>query len=216
MDNLLILVEAYLVGSIPFGYLLVKFVFTKGEDIRHYGSGATGATNVSRLAGLKGAVLTYVFDVAKGAVAVLIAGWLSQDHLWWMGAAGIMAILGHIFPVWIGFRGGKGVATGVGAYLLLAPYAVLSALALWGLIVYWKRYVSLGSILATASVPLFVLVWDGGIFSRPTSDIDALLVATVIGCAIIIAAHHENIKRLLAGVEDKMGERDKPGKWSRV
>src|SRR6476660_8495230 len=107
---------AYLLGSIPFGYLLVKYVFAKGEDVRRIGSGGIGATNVSRRAGWRGGLLTYVFDVAKGAAAVA-------------------AIVGHIFPVFLKFKGGKGVATGVGVFLVLAPLAVLTTLVLWLLIV---------------------------------------------------------------------------------
>lgn len=215
MNHWLSIVLAYLLGSIPVGYLLVRYVFAPGEDIRHYGSGATGATNVSRLAGLKGAAWTYVFDVLKGTLAVLAAGWLTGGDPRWMAAASVAAIVGHIFPVWIGFRGGKGVATGLGAYLVLSPAAVVSALLVWGLLVYWKRYVSLGSIVAAASLPFFVLIWESAVWPRPGQQMAPLLVATLLGCGLVIAAHHENIKRLLSGVEDKMGERDVPGVRSR-
>jgi glycerol-3-phosphate acyltransferase PlsY len=206
VEKILALVLAYLLGSIPVGYLLVRYWFAPGRDIREVGSGATGATNVSRLAGFKGAVLTYVFDVVKGVLAVLIAGWLSQFNLWWMGAAGIVAILGHIFPVWIGFRGGKGVATGVGVYLVLSPFAVLCALGVWAVTVYLKRYVSLGSIIATGSLPIWIWLWDRKILPRPEGEVTALLVLALIGAGVIIAKHHENIRRLLEGTEDKLGE----------
>src|SRR5438876_519389 len=144
---------AYLLGSIPFGYLLIKYVFTSGEDVRRIGSGGIGATNVSRRAGWRGGLLTYVFDVAKGAAAVLLMRQVESSDYVWIGAAAVAAIAGHIFPVFLKFKGGKGVATGVGVYLVLAPYAVLTTLGLWILIVYLWRYVSLGSILATAAVP---------------------------------------------------------------
>src|SRR5262245_39889109 len=111
------LILAYLLGSIPFGYLLVKYVFTSGEDVRKIGSGATGATNVTRRAGLKAGILTYLLDVLKGAAAVLLMQALTGGNYAWMGAAAVAAIAGHIFPVFLGFRGGKGVATGVGVYL---------------------------------------------------------------------------------------------------
>lgn len=204
--HLMTIVLAYLVGSIPSGYLLVKYVFTEGEDVRAYGSGATGATNVTRVAGLKGGALTYLCDAGKGVLAVGLSGWINHHDLWWMGVAGILAILGHVFPVWIGFRGGKGVATGVGSFVLLSPWAILSALVVWGVAVYWKRYVALGSILAAAAVPPLVILWEGYIFSRPAEQVAALVTVTLIGCGVVIAAHHENIKRLLRGIEDRIGE----------
>jgi glycerol-3-phosphate acyltransferase PlsY len=200
---------AYLLGSIPFGYLLIKYVFTRGEDVREIGSGGIGATNVSRRAGLKGGLLTYVFDVAKGAAAVLLMRQIeATDHLW-LGAAAVAAIIGHIFPLFLKFKGGKGVATGVGVYLVLAPYAVLTTLVLWALIVYRWRYVSLGSILATAAVPLWTWLWYGLLLpnSPQHEHLAALILIGVIGCALIVAKHHENISRLLAGRENKIGMR---------
>jgi acyl phosphate:glycerol-3-phosphate acyltransferase len=200
---------AYLLGSIPFGYLLIKYVFTSGEDVRHIGSGGIGATNVSRRAGLKGGLLTYVFDVAKGAAAVLLMRQIESADYLWVGAASVAAIVGHVFPVFLKFKGGKGVATGVGVYLVIAPYAVLTTLLLWALIVYRWRYVSLGSILGTAAVPLWTWLWYGWLLpSSPQHEhLSALIVIGVIGCALIIARHRENIGRLLAGRESKVGMR---------
>src|SRR5262252_2736790 len=152
---------AYLLGSIPFGYLFVKYLFTSGEDVRQVGSGGIGATNVARRAGARAGLLTYFFDVGKGVAAVMLMRLVAEDNYLWIDAAAIAAILGHIFPVFLRFQGGKGVATGVGVYLAVAPYAVLATLVLWAAIVYFTRYVSLGSIIATAAVPLWTLLFYG-------------------------------------------------------
>ncbi|MGH7865322.1 MAG: glycerol-3-phosphate 1-O-acyltransferase PlsY [Candidatus Binataceae bacterium] len=200
---------AYLLGSIPFGYLLVKYVFTSGEDVREIGSGGIGATNVTRRAGVKGGLLTYVFDVAKGVAAVMLMRLVADDDYFWIGAAAIFAIVGHIFPIFLGFRGGKGVATGVGVYLALAPYSVLTTLALWAAIVYFTRYVSLGSIIATAAVPLWTLLYYGLLQHSP--HVKSLVIVAIAGCALIVATHHENINRLMHGTENRIGVRVKPG-----
>ncbi|MEK6321782.1 MAG: glycerol-3-phosphate 1-O-acyltransferase PlsY [Acidobacteriota bacterium] len=200
---------AYLLGSIPFGYLLIKYVFTSGEDVREIGSGGIGATNVTRRVGVKGGLLTYFFDVAKGVAAVMLMRLVAGDDYFWIGAAAIAAIAGHIFPIFLGFRGGKGVATGVGVYLALAPYSVLTTLALWALIVYFSRYVSLGSIIATAAVPLWTLLYYG--LLQPSPHLKALIIIGVAGCALIVATHRENISRLMHGTENKIGMRVKPG-----
>jgi acyl phosphate:glycerol-3-phosphate acyltransferase len=200
---------AYLLGSIPFGYLFVKYLFTSGEDVRDIGSGGIGATNVSRRAGLKGGLLTYVFDVAKGVAAVMLMRLVANDDYFWISAAAVAAIIGHIFPIFLGFRGGKGVATGVGVYLALAPYSVLTTLVLWGAIVYFTRYVSLGSIIATAAVPVWTLLYYG--LLQPSPHLKALVIVAIAGCAMIVATHHENISRLMRGTENKIGARVKPG-----
>ena len=200
---------AYLLGSIPFGYLFVKYVFTSGEDVREIGSGGIGATNVTRRAGVKGGLLTYVFDVAKGVAAVMLMRLVANDDYFWIGAAAIAAIVGHIFPIFLGFRGGKGVATGVGVFLALAPVSVLTTLVLWAAIVYFTRYVSLGSIIATAAVPLWTLLYYGWL--HPNPHLKAMMIVAIAGCALIVATHHENIKRLMQGTENKLGVRVKPG-----
>lgn len=207
--KILFVVIAYLLGSIPFGYLLVKYVFTSGEDVREIGSGGTGATNVARRTGAKGGLLTYVLDVAKGVAAVLLMRSVADDDYLWIGAAAIAAIIGHVFPIFLGFRGGKGVATGVGVYLALAPYAVLTTLVLWVIIVYFSRYVSLGSIIATAAVPLWTYLYYG--LLQPHHHLKALLIVAIAGCGLIVATHHENISRLMKGTENKIGVRVKPG-----
>ncbi|HJQ24964.1 MAG TPA: glycerol-3-phosphate 1-O-acyltransferase PlsY [Blastocatellia bacterium] len=202
-------VIAYLLGSVPFGYLLIKYVFTRGEDVRRIGSGGIGATNVSRRAGWRGGLLTYTLDVAKGAAAVLLMRQVEPADYTWIGAAAVAVIVGHIFPVYLKFKGGKGVATGVGVFLVLAPYAVLTTLGLWLLIVYRWRYVSLGSIIATAAVPLWAWLYYGLLLpeSAQHAHLRALIVIAFAGCALIVAKHHENISRLLAGRENKIGMR---------
>jgi glycerol-3-phosphate acyltransferase PlsY len=206
--KIICLIAAYLLGSISFGYILVKYVFTEGEDVRKIGSGATGATNVMRRAGLKAGLLTYILDVAKGSAAVLLMKMAAGGDYAWIGAAAVLAIAGHIFPIFLGFRGGKGVATGVGVYLALAPLSVLTTLLLFALIVWRTRYMSLGSIVATAAVPFWTLLYYGWL--QPSPHLVALLVVAIAGCALIVAKHHENIGRLIRGTESKLGERVAP------
>ncbi len=208
LPRIIFVAAAYLLGSIPFGYLLIKYVFTSGEDVRQIGSGGIGATNVTRRAGRTAGLITYFFDVAKGVAAVMLMKLVAGDDYFWIGAAAVAAIVGHIFPVFLGFRGGKGVATGVGVYLALAPYSVLTTLVLWALIVYFSRYVSLGSIIATAAVPLWTLLYYGLLQSNP--HLKALVIIGIVGCALIVAKHHENINRLIHGTENKIGARVNP------
>jgi glycerol-3-phosphate acyltransferase PlsY len=208
LPKIIFVAVAYLLGSIPFGYLLIKYVFTSGEDVRQIGSGGIGATNVTRRAGRTAGLITYFFDVAKGVAAVMLMRLVAGDDYYWIGAAAVAAICGHIFPIFLGFRGGKGVATGVGVYLALAPYSVLTTLVLWALIVYFSRYVSLGSIIATAAVPLWTLLYYG--LLQPSPHLKALVIIGIAGCALIVAKHHENINRLIHGTENKIGARVKP------
>ena len=209
---LLVISLAYLLGSIPFGYLIVKG--TRGADIRETGSGGTGATNVSRRAGKVAGVVTLLLDASKGAAAVLMASWIlgidlfgeqigsiSTGAYWWVAAAGVAAILGHMFPVWLGFRGGKGVATGVGVFLVLAPIAVAMAAVIFLVIVWRSRYVSLGSIVAAALIPLFVWLQDGLI--RSVAHLIPTMSAAAAGAILIIFAHRANIRRLVEGTENK-------------
>ncbi|HEX7332686.1 MAG TPA: glycerol-3-phosphate 1-O-acyltransferase PlsY [Pyrinomonadaceae bacterium] len=199
MRTLLVVVIAYLIGSIPFGYLIVR---TKsGGDVRQTGSGGTGATNVSRRAGKAAGVLTLLLDAAKGAAAVLIAESFSGS-VWVKAAAAIAVIVGHIFPVWLGFRGGKGVATGVGVFLVLAPVALLCAGVVFVSIVFFTRYVSLGSITAAALIPLFV--WLQNVFVAPVADPRPLMTAAITGALLIVFAHRGNIGRLARGTESQI------------
>jgi acyl phosphate:glycerol-3-phosphate acyltransferase len=203
---------AYLLGSIPFGYLIVRAM--QGADVRETGSGGTGATNVSRRAGKAAGVVTLILDALKGAAAVAIAKLVSglpifggsigpplQNAQWWVVAAAIAVIVGHIFPVWLRFHGGKGVATGVGVFLMLAPIAVTMAALVFVVVVTSTRYVSLGSILAAVAIPLFVLLQH--IFVRPVDSLTPILSAAVMGAALIVFAHRENIRRLIGGHESK-------------
>ena len=197
---LLVVIIAYLLGSIPFGYLIVRKKL--GDDIRQSGSGGTGATNVSRRAGKTVGVITLVLDALKGSLAVLIAKGLSPDVEWVIAAAAIAVILGHMFPVWLGFHGGKGVATGVGVFSILAPIAVLCAAVIFVSLVSLTRYVSLGSIVAAATTPLFV--WLQSVFVEPVADLRPLLIAAIVGAVLIVFAHRGNIARLARGTEARI------------
>jgi glycerol-3-phosphate acyltransferase PlsY len=192
MTRIIIPIFAYLLGSIPFGYLIVRGKI--GADIRETGSGGTGATNVSRRAGKTAGVLTLLLDAAKGCAAVLIAKALTGDD-WVIAAAAIAALVGHIFPVWLGFRGGKGVATGVGIFVVLAPIALLCAGVIFVAIVALTRYVSLGSIVAAVLIPVFVW-WQ--------TDLRSLLTAAIVAAALIVFAHRGNIKRLASRTESRI------------
>ena len=192
MTRIVIVIVAYLIGSIPFGYLIVRRKI--GADIRQTGSGGTGATNVSRRAGKAAGILTLLLDAAKGSVAVLIAKAVAGDD-WVIAAAAIAALVGHIFPVWLRFRGGKGVATGVGIFLVLAPVALLCAGVIFVAIVALTRYVSLGSIVAAILIPVFVWL---------LSDLRPLLIAAIVGGALIVFAHRGNIKRLASRTESRI------------
>jgi glycerol-3-phosphate acyltransferase PlsY len=201
----LIAAISYLLGSIPFGYLLVRII--RGEDVRQSGSGNIGATNVSRKSPALG-VLTLLLDALKGTAAVALARQLSHSTAGApkpyqaMAIAAFFAVLGHVFPIWLKFRGGKGVATGLGSFVVIAPKAVLLAAGIFVLVVVVFRYVSLGSILAVALFPLlfFYLMTPRG--SEPVSM--GLMTATSL---LIVAKHHENIRRLIAGKESRLGGR---------
>ena len=205
---------AYLLGSIPFGYLIVRA--TKGADVRATGSGGTGATNVSRRAGKTAGVVTLLLDALKGVAAVAIAkvvlglpffgegtlaGPALENAYWWVAAAAIAVIMGHIFPVWLRFRGGKGVATGVGVFLVLTPLAVVLAGVIFVLVVWRTRYVSLGSTLAAVSIPLFVLLRN--VFVQPVTAFMPIMSAAMAGAMLILFAHRENIGRLKNGTENR-------------
>jgi glycerol-3-phosphate acyltransferase PlsY len=181
----------YLLGSIPFGYILVRS--TEGMDIRSMGSGNIGATNVFRRSRLAGA-LTFALDAGKGYLAVTIAAWLGGD-LQWQAVAALAAIIGHVLTVWLGFRGGKGVSTGCGAYLALSPAAVLTTLVFFVLVLVLTRYISLASIGATALFPFLAYIY-GSPFS--------VLIWGSIGALLIIMKHHQNIRRLFSGTESKL------------
>jgi len=205
MLSLLAIVIGYLVGSIPFGYLIVR---ATGEgDVRKTGSGGTGATNVSRRAGKLAGIATLILDALKGAIAVLIARVLlsgsaaTSNAKWWVAAAAVAAIVGHIFSVWLGFRGGKGVATGAGVFFMFAPFALLCAGVVFAAVVLITRYVSLASLTAAVSIPLFL--WLQKLVVQPAADVKPAMAAAVLGALLIAFAHRENIQRLLRGTEPK-------------
>ena len=190
------LVGAYLIGAIPVGYLVTR-VFA-GMDIRCHGSGNIGTTNVLRAVGRLPAVLTLLGDVAKGYGAVLLGQALLDGDPRGAAACGVLAVVGNCWPVYLGFRGGKGVATALGAFLRLMLLPTLPAALVWVLVVGLSRYVSLGSIVAAVAVPV-------GAFAGHYPVASVVAAATVAG--IIVARHRDNIARLLAGTERRLGQR---------
>jgi acyl phosphate:glycerol-3-phosphate acyltransferase len=192
---------AYLLGSIPFGWLVVKA--TRGGDIRASGSGNIGAANVARNAGATAGVLTLILDAGKGYLAVWLASRETSANARWMIVAAAAAVVGHVFPLWLGFKGGKGVATGLGVMLPICWQAVAAAAALWLLVVVFWRYSSLGSISAAAAMPVLVYVFYAPGHAPPTY----LSVGTVLIAALIIAKHRENIGRLMRGTESRLGSK---------
>lgn len=190
-------VAAYFLGSIPTSWLVVKLV--TGKDLRELGSGNLGATNLYRQLGWKWAIPAAIIDVAKGAIPVLVFAPEAGGGPLLAALLGITAVLGHVFSVFVKFKGGKGVATGAGVMLGFAPWAVLASAALWGLIVRLTGYVSLGSILAAAALPL--AVW----LLHPERR-DVVWVFGLLALMIIVL-HRANIKRLVAGTEHRFGRR---------
>jgi acyl phosphate:glycerol-3-phosphate acyltransferase len=188
------LVAAYLIGGIPFGFLLVKL--TTGRDVRESGSGNIGATNVLRTTGTAAGVLTLLLDIGKGFFAVWLAARLTSGNVHWMSAAAVAVMLGHMFPIFLGFKGGKGVASFIGAYLCLTPLPLAGALLVWLGTVALTRLVSLGSILAAGTFPL--AVW---LIAHPPLSV---MVASIVSAALIIARHKTNIERLRAGSEHQL------------
>jgi glycerol-3-phosphate acyltransferase PlsY len=197
-------VVAYLIGALPFGLLVGRLA--GGVDLREHGSGRIGATNALRTVGWTGAVLTFLLDLLKGVVAVLLVWWLYQagpaGSTPWVGAAaGIAAVAGHIRSVFIGFRGGRGVATFAGTMLVTAPWAVAIVMPLGALVIWQSRFVSLGSLTGTLLAPVVTLLllllgqatWAG--------------VALALGGAVLVTvAHRDNIARLRAGTERRLGQ----------
>ena len=189
---------AYLLGSIPFGYLLVRIF--RNEDIRTTGSGNIGATNVVR-SGAKGlGIATLLLDLGKGFLAVWIARHIAPLDYGLAVAAATVAILGHVFPIWLNFRGGKGVASALGVFLALTWQSALCILAVFLIVVALTRFVSLGSIIAAAALPLFA-------FHFVPYRSPVIVAGFYIMPLIIILKHHQNIRRLLAGTESRFGAR---------
>jgi glycerol-3-phosphate acyltransferase PlsY len=209
-----LVVGAYVLGSIPFSFLVVKLF--AGKDVRELGSRNVGATNVARTAGKLPGILALVLDIAKGWLAVELARWIVARADWpfhagtlpwqsremWVALAGLIAVLAHMFPVWLRFHGGKGVATATGVYLALDPRVVAAALIVFAIVLLVFRFVSLASIVTAAAAPLlFRFLADGAPFWR-------IVISIAIAFAIIMK-HHSNISRLAQGTERKMGQKKK-------
>lgn len=192
MIPLLALLIAYLLGAIPFGYLLVKW--KTGEDVRASGSGNIGATNVLRTTGRAAGIATLLLDTAKGYAAVWIAGALTHDSALWTSAAALAVVAGHAYPVFLRFKGGKAVASMLGAFLRLAPLAIAAEFIVFVAMVAWTRHISLGSIVSCATLPL--AVW---LVQKPELPV---VVAAVADGGFIIYKHSKNIHRLRSGSEN--------------
>ena len=213
MLPLALLLGSYLIGSIPFSWIVVRaFV---GADIREHGSRNVGATNVARTFGKLPGIIALLLDMAKGYASIVFAQWIVSRPDWplvadagggplqsrelWIALAGLVAVLGHMFPLWLRFHGGKGVATATGVFLALDPRVVAGAVIVFLIVLITTRFVSLASILSAASLPLFIHFLAHGPFWR-------LVVSIAISIAII-AKHHSNIARLTQGRERRMGHR---------
>ena len=198
----LIAAASYLLGSIPFGYLLVRIFH--GEDVRRSGSGNIGATNVSRKSPVLG-VLTLLLDAAKGWSSVMLAAFLiganpsTSTRVSVMSLAALSSVVGHLFPIWLKFRGGKGVATGLGSFLIIAPKAILVAAGIFLVVVLVFRYVSLGSVTAVALFPSFA--WSFHEFGNSWQALAFMGLASLL----IVVKHYANITRLVTGTESRIG-----------
>jgi glycerol-3-phosphate acyltransferase PlsY len=197
---LLTLTTAYLLGSIPFGYLLVRFV--QQEDVRDTGSGNIGATNVARAGGATLGVFTLLLDTLKGFIAAFLAMQFAPNTVNGPStlavAAAVAAVVGHVFPVWLRFRGGKGIATALGVFIALVPMVALSSVGVFALIVATTRLVSLGSIVAAVSIPFLAIL-------LVPHRSPALLIGLSFISLLSIVKHHANIVRLLKGTESRFG-----------
>jgi glycerol-3-phosphate acyltransferase PlsY len=200
MNLFFIIAIGYLLGSIPFGYLIARVAGIR--DIRRSGSGNIGATNIARTVGFAPGIVTLLLDGGKGALAVWVAGHVGHAP----GAsgpivfAGLAAILGHMFPVWLRFRGGRGVATAIGVFLMIGPLAVLADLVLWVVVMAIWRYASLSSILWAAALPLS-MYWLYAPGLHPPPDVS---VCTIMAALLIIWRHRDNLRRLIEGTEPRM------------
>jgi glycerol-3-phosphate acyltransferase PlsY len=193
----LLVLLGYALGSIPFGYLLVRA--RSGGDVRNMGSGNIGATNVARTAGWSIGAATLVLDTAKGFFGVWLAGHFSGGNIRFMMYAGLAAIFGHVFPVWLKFSGGKGVATALGVFLMISWAAVAAAVAIFAIVVLFWRYVSLASLYAAAALPLLVYLLYAPGHAPPI----AVTAGTLLAAVLVIVKHRKNIERLMAGTEPR-------------
>jgi glycerol-3-phosphate acyltransferase PlsY len=196
----LIPIVAYALGSIPFGLLIVKA--RGGPDIREVGSGNIGAANVSRNAGRFAGILTLLLDAAKGYLAVWLAARWTNGNIRWMMVAAILAVVGHMFTVWLNFQGGKGVATGLGVFLPICWQAVVAAAVLWLIVVVFWRYASLGSISAAAALPILIYI----LYAPGHAPPEFVSFGTLLICVLVVAKHKSNVERLVAGTEPRIGK----------
>jgi glycerol-3-phosphate acyltransferase PlsY len=207
-----LIVVAYFIGSIPFSFLIVKFV--AGKDVREHGSRNVGATNVARTAGKLPGIFALLLDIAKGYVVIVLARWIATRPTWpfeagvlpwqsremWVALAGLIAVLAHMFPLWLHFHGGKGVATATGVFLALDPLVLAAAILVFAIVLLVFRYVSLASIVSAASIPIF--------FRYLAHDAPFWRIVMSIAIAIaVIGKHHSNVARLAQGTERKMGQK---------
>lgn len=195
LDSLLPVAFGYGVGSLPLGYLLARML--RGVDLRRVGSGNVGAANVYRATGLGFALLVMALDMTKGVTSVVIASRLASGSAA-PAAAAVAAVLGHIYPVWLRFRGGKGVATAAGAFAVLAPIATALAAGVFVSAIWMTRYVSLGSLVATATLPALAWMTDAPV---------PVIVGGLLAALVIIERHRSNLARLQAGTERRLGQR---------
>lgn len=199
MMGLLSVVAAYLIGGVPFGYLLVRAL--SGQDVRAMGSGNIGATNVLRTSGRRAGIVTLLLDIAKGALAVFLADRLTHGDPLWMSAAALAVLFGHAFPVFLGFRGGKAVASFVGAFLYLTPLALLANAIVFFAVAGVSRYISLASVIGAICFPLAVYL-----ILHPVWPV---MAASLIASAFVVWRHESNIKRLRAGNENALSFKSK-------
>jgi glycerol-3-phosphate acyltransferase PlsY len=193
MTAILIVLIAYLLGAIPFGYLLVRL--TTGRDVRAAGSGNIGATNVLRTSGRLAGIATLLLDIGKGYLAVWIAGRITNHDPFWMSVAALAVMAGHAYPVFLRFHGGKAVASYVGAFLCLTPWSLAAILVVFVAVVAWTRHISLGSIIGAATFPLAAWI----LVKAPVP----VIAASIIAGAFIIYRHRDNIRRLNQGTENR-------------
>ncbi len=196
MENIIILFIAYFLGAIPWAYIMAKL--TKGIDIREHGSGNVGFTNALRTIGKGPAILVFIGDIGKGVIAVLIAKHFGNPTI--ATLAGFLVVIGHTYPIYLRFKGGKGAAAGFGAFLALLPFEGLLTIAVWAAVSFSTRYVSLGTIVAVIAVPITTIVFHENI---------NYIIFSLVGATFVIIKHRSNIIRLINGTERKMGDKSK-------
>ena len=195
----LLVAAAYLIGAFPTSFVVARL--TRGIDLRQHGSGNLGATNAYRVLGWKAATPIFIVDIAKGFIPTFFfPAFDGSDAFGWTLAYGTAAIIGHVFSIYVRFRGGKGVATGAGVFLALAPVPVLAGLVIWGALVYFTGYVSLASIVSAAALPVTVALTGARV---------EVLVLAIALAAFVIFAHRANIRRLVRGEEHRFGRRSR-------